>query len=505
MTEIFNNLLLGFSVAVTPIHLLYALIGVLLGTLIGVLPGIGPVATIAMLLPITFNLSPVAALIMLAGIYYGAQYGGSTSAILVNLPGESASVVTCLDGYQMARQGRAGVALATSAIGSFFAGCVATFLIAVAAPPLAEVALKFGPAEYFSLMVLGLVAATVLAHGSLVKAIAMVVLGLLLGLIGTDVNSGVLRFTFGIPELSDGIGFVVVAMGMFGTAEIISNLEMKDKREVFTAKVTNLFPTKDDFKRAWAPVLRGTAIGSFLGILPGGGALLASFGAYTLEKKLSSTPERFGKGAIEGVAAPEAANNAGAQTSFIPMLTLGIPGNAVMALMIGALMIQGIAPGPQVMNEKPQLFWGLVASMWIGNLFLVLLNLPLIGMWIKLLSVPYRFLYPSILVFMAIGVFSLSNNPWDVLIMAIFGVFGYFCTKLECEPAPLILGFILGPLMEENLRRAMLLSRGDPLVFISPSKPISLGFLVASAILLVIVALPAIRKKREEAFVEEPK
>jgi putative tricarboxylic transport membrane protein len=505
MMEVFNNLILGFSVAVSPIHLLYALIGVLLGTLIGVLPGIGPVATIAMLLPITFNLSPVAALIMLAGIYYGAQYGGSTSAILVNLPGESASVVTCLDGYQMARQGRAGVALATSAIGSFFAGCVATFLIAVAAPPLAEVALKFGPAEYFSLMVLGLVAATVLAHGSLVKAIAMVVLGLLLGLIGTDVNSGVLRFTFGIPELSDGIGFVVVAMGMFGTAEIIANLEMKDKREVFTAKVTNLFPTKDDFKRAWAPVLRGTAIGSFLGILPGGGALLASFGAYTLEKKLSSTPERFGKGAIEGVAAPEAANNAGAQTSFIPMLTLGIPGNAVMALMIGALMIQGIAPGPQVMNEKPELFWGLVASMWIGNLFLVLLNLPLIGMWIKLLSVPYRFLYPSILVFMAIGVFSLSNNPWDVLIMALFGVFGYVCMKLECEPAPLILGFILGPLMEENLRRAMLLSRGDPFVFVSPSKPISLGFLVASAILLVIVALPAIRKKREEAFVEEPK
>jgi TctA family transporter len=503
MMEIFNNLLLGFSVAVTPIHLLYALIGVMLGTLIGVLPGVGPVATIAMLLPITFNLSPVAALIMLAGIYYGAQYGGSTSAILVNLPGESASVVTCLDGYQMARQGRAGPALAICAIGSFFAGCVATLIIATAAPPLAEVALKFGPSEYFSLMVLGLVAATVLAHGSLVKAIAMVVLGLLLGLIGTDVNSGVLRFTFGIPELSDGIGFVVVAMGMFGTAEIIANLEMKDKREVFTGTVTHLYPTRNDFKQAWAPVLRGTALGSFLGILPGGGALLASFGAYTLEKKISRTPERFGKGAIEGVAGPEAANNAGAQTSFIPMLTLGIPGNAVMALMIGALMIQGIAPGPQVMNEKPELFWGLIASMWIGNFFLVVLNLPLIGMWIKLLTVPYRYLYPSILVFMAIGVFSLSNNPWDVLIMAIFGVFGYFCVKLECEPAPLILGFILGPLMEENLRRAMLLSRGDPLVFFQ--KPISLGFMIASAILLVIVALPAIRKKREEAFVEEPK
>jgi putative tricarboxylic transport membrane protein len=501
--DILNNLVLGFGVAVSPINLLYALIGVLLGTAIGVLPGIGPVPTIAMLLPITFNLPPVSAIIMLSGIYYGSQYGGSTTAILVNLPGESASVVTCLDGYQMARRGRAGPALATAALGSFFAGCVATVVIAVAAPPLAEVALKFGPAEYFSLMVLGLVAATVLAHGSLIKAIAMVVLGLLLGLVGTDVNSGVLRFTFDIPELSDGISFVVVAMGMFGLAEIVGNLELKDKREVFTGKVKNLMPTKEDFKRIWAPVLRGTALGSFLGILPGGGALLSSFAAYTIEKKVSRHPEEFGKGAIEGVAGPEAANNAGAQTSFIPMLTLGIPGNAVTALMIGALMIQGIAPGPQVMNEKPDLFWGLIASMWIGNLFLVVLNLPLIGIWIRLLQVPYRFLYPSILTFMAIGVFSLSNNPFDVLLMAIFGVLGYVCAKLECEPAPMILGFILGPLMEENLRRAMLLSRGDPFVFVSPSKPISLGFLIASFLLLVIVALPALRKKREEVFVED--
>src|SRR5262245_51721182 len=499
--EILNNLIIGFGVAFTPLHLLYALIGVMLGTLIGVLPGIGPVATIAMLLPITFNLSPVAALIMLAGIYYGAQYGGSTTAILVNIPGESSSVVTCLDGYQMARQGRAGPALAVAALGSFFAGCVATLIIAVAAPPLAEVALKFGPAEYFSLMVFGLVAATVLAHGSLIKAIAMVVLGLLLGIIGTDVNSGVLRFTFEIPELSDGIGFVIVAMGMFGTAEIIGNLELKDKREIFTSKVTHLYPTLDDLKKVWGPVLRGTALGSFLGILPGGGALLASFGAYTLEKKISRNPEKFGKGAIEGVAAPESANNAGAQTSFIPMLTLGIPSNAVMALMIGALMIQGIAPGPQVMNEKPQLFWGLIASMWIGNLMLVVLNLPLIGMWVKLLTVPYRFLFPSILVFMAIGVYSLSNNPFDVLVMAVFGALGYICAKLECEPAPMILGFILGPLMEENLRRAMLLSRGDPTVFFT--KPISAGFMIASLILLIVVALPAIRKKRDEAFAAE--
>jgi TctA family transporter len=499
--EFLDNLRLGAEVAFTWQNVLYCLAGVMLGTLIGVLPGIGPVPTIAMLLPITFNLDPIAALIMLAGIYYGTQYGGSTTAILVNLPGEAASVVTVLDGHQMARQGRAGPALAISAIGSFVAGCVATLVIATAAPPLAEVALKFGPAEYFSLMVLGLVAATVLAHGSLIKAIAMVVLGLLLGLIGTDVNSGVLRFTFDIPELSDGIGFVVVAMGMFGTAEIIANLEQGDKREVFTGKVKNLMPTKADLKRSWAPILRGTALGSFLGILPGGGALLSSFGAYTVEKKLSRHPEQFGKGAIEGVAGPEAANNAGAQTSFIPMLTLGIPGNAVMALMIGALMIQGIAPGPQVMNEKPELFWGLIASMWVGNAFLVILNLPLIGMWIKLLTVPYRYLYPSILVFMSIGVFSLSNNPFDVLIMAIFGILGYVCVKLECEPAPMILGFILGPLMEENLRRAMLLSRGDPMTFVS--KPISAGFIIASVILLVIVALPAIRKRRDEAFVAE--
>src|SRR5919106_800666 len=499
--EIFDNLWIGFSAAVSPLRLLYALIGVFLGTLIGVLPGIGPVATIAMLLPITFNLDPVAALIMLAGIYYGSQYGGSTTAILVNIPGETGSVVTCLDGYQMARQGRAGPALAIAALGSFFAGCVATVVIATAAPPLAEVALKFGPSEYFSLMVLGLVAATVLARGSLIKAIAMVLLGLLLGLIGTDVNSGVLRFTFDIPSLSDGIAFVIVAMGMFGITEIIANLEMKGTREIFVKKITRLMPSKEDFKRSWKAVLRGTALGSFLGILPGGGSILASFGAYTLEKKFSDHPEQFGKGVIEGVAAPEAANNAGAQTSFIPMLTLGIPSNPVMALMIGALMIQGIAPGPQVMNDKPELFWGLIASMWIGNLMLVILNLPLIGIWIKLLTVPYRLLYPSILLFMSIGVLSLSNNPFDILLMAIFGLLGYVCVKLECEPAPMILGFILGPLMEENLRRAMLLAHGDPTVFVR--KPISAGFIIASAILLTIVALPGIRRKRAEATAAE--
>jgi putative tricarboxylic transport membrane protein len=499
--EILHNLLLGFEVAVSPVNLLYCLIGVLLGTLIGVLPGVGPLATIAMLLPVTFSLSPVAALIMLAGIYYGAQYGGSTTSILVNIPGEVSSVVTCLDGYQMARQGRAGPALAIAALGSFFAGCAATLVIATAAPPLAEVALKFGPAEYFSLMVFGLIAATVLAHGSLIKAIAMVILGLLLGLIGTDVNSGVLRFTFDIPELADGIGFVAVAMGMFGIAEIICNLEQKGAREVFVKKVTHLYPTKNDLKRSWKAVLRGTGVGSALGILPGGGAMLSSFASYMIEKKISKHPEEFGNGAIEGVAGPESANNAGAQTSFIPMLTLGIPSNPVMALMIGALMIQGIAPGPQVMTEKPELFWGLIASMWIGNLMLVVLNLPLVGMWVKVLAVPYRLLFPSILVFMCIGVYSLSNNSFDCLVMALFGLLGYVCVKLECEPAPMILGFILGPLMEENLRRAMLLSRGDATVFFT--KPISAGFMIAAVALLVIIALPNIRKKRAQAFAED--
>ena len=502
MTELIANLSLGFGVALSLQNLMYCFFGVVLGTLIGVLPGIGPVATIAMLLPVTFNLPPVSALIMLAGIYYGAQYGGSTTAILVNLPGESSSAVTTLDGYQMARQGRAGKALGIAAIGSFIAGTVSTMVIAVAAPPLAEVALKFGPAEYFSLMVLGLVAAVVLAHGSLLKAISMVVLGLLLGLVGTDVNSGVARFSFGVPELSDGIGFVIVAMGMFGFAEIITNLEQgEEKRELFTASLTSLLPSLQDLKDCSGAITRGTILGSCLGILPGGGALLASFSAYALEKKVSWNSAQFGKGAIQGVAAPEAANNAGAQTSFIPLLTLGIPSNPVMALMIGAMMIQGIAPGPQVMTERPQLFWGMIASMWVGNLMLVILNLPMIGVWIKLLTVPYRMLYPAILLFCCIGVYSINNSGFDVVLTCIFGVLGYFCTKLECEPAPLILGFILGPMMEENLRRAMLLSRGDPTTFVT--KPISAVLLGLSVLMLIVVLSPVLRKKREEAFVED--
>jgi len=498
--ELIQNLAIGFEVALSLQNLLYAFLGVLLGTLIGVLPGIGPVPTIAMLLPITYALPPVSALIMLAGIYYGAQYGGSTTAILVNLPGESSSVVTCIDGYQMARRGQAGKALAVAAIGSFIAGSFATMLIAAFAPPLAEVALKFGPAEYFSLMVLGLIAAVVLASGSLVKAIGMILLGLVLGIVGTDVNSGLQRFTMAIPELSDGIGFVTVAMGLFGFAEIIVNLQQKEAREVFTKNVSGLWLKWADFKQALPAIIRGTGIGSVLGILPGGGALLSAFASYTVEKKLAKDPSQFGKGAIQGVAGPESANNAGAQTSFIPLLTLGIPPNAVMALMVGAMTIHSIQPGPQVMTSNPKLFWGLIVSMWIGNLMLVVLNLPMIGIWVKLLQVPYRLLYPAILLFCCIGVYSIQNSVFDVFLTAIFGVLGWVFVKLECEPAPLLLGFILGPMMEENLRRAMLLSRGDPTVFVT--RPISAVMLAMVVALLLVIVAPSIRRKREEAFQE---
>ncbi len=502
--ELFDNLALGFSVAFTLQNLIYAFVGCLLGTLIGVLPGIGPLATIAMLLPVTYGLEPVAALIMLAGIYYGAQYGGSTTAILVNLPGESSSVVTVIDGYQMARKGRAGPALAAAGLGSFFAGCVGTLVLAAFAPPLTEVALSFGPSEYFALMVLGLIGAVVLASGSLLKALGMIVLGLLIGLVGTDVNSGVARFSFDIPELTDGINFVVIAMGIFGYGEIISNLSQDEsKREVFTGKVQGLMPTKEDFKRMLPAVIRGTSLGSVLGILPGGGALLSSFAAYTIEKKTKLKPGEvpFGQGNIRGVAAPESANNAGSQTSFIPLLTLGIPPNAVMALMVGAMTIHNIQPGPQVMTSNPELFWGLIASMWIGNLMLVVLNLPLIGVWVKLLSVPYRWLFPAILLFCAIGVYSTNNNSFDIWMVAVFGLIGYTFIKLGCEPAPLLLGLILGPMMEEYLRRALLISRGDWSVFVT--RPISASLLAAAVLLLVIVLLPAIKKKREEAFVED--
>ena len=498
--EIFDNLIYGFSVALSLQNLLYCFIGVFVGTAIGVLPGIGPLVTIAMLLPLTFNLPPIPALIMLGGIYYGSQYGGSTTSILVNLPGETSSVVTCIDGYQMAKQGRAGPALAIAAIASFFAGCVGTLLIALFGPPLAEAALKFGAPEYTSLMLMALVAAACLAHGDMVKSLAMVFLGLLLGIVGTDVNSGMARFSFGIAELTDGVGFTVVAVGLFAVSEIVKNLESggKEEHEVFTKDIKHIYPTVKDLKdSAWA-IVRGTAVGSFFGALPGTGPAISAFSAYMVEKKVAKDPSRFGKGAIEGVAGPEAANNAAAQTSFIPTLTLGIPGSATMALMLGALTIQGIAPGPQVMTAKPDLFWGLIASMWIGNAMLVILNLPLVGMWVKLLKIPYRWLFPSIIMFSAVGNYSVNNSAMDLYLVAVFGILGYALVKLEFEPAPLILGYVLGPLMEENLRRALLISRGDPTVFFT--RPISGAFMLATAFVLVIMILPAIRKKKEEVY-----
>ena len=499
--ELLQHLALGLSVAITPENLFYCFMGCLLGTLIGILPGIGPVPTIAMLLPLTYVLPPTAGLIMLAGIYYGAQYGGSTTAILVALPGETSAVVTVLDGHQMARNGRAGSALAIAALGSFFAGTVATFLLAAFAPPLTEIAFKFGPAEYFSLMVTGLVGAVVLASGSLIKAICMIILGLLIGIIGTDVNSGVARFDFNIPELQDGIDFAVVAMGVFGLAEILNNLAQRENRVNITDKIGKLYPNKQEFKESYPAVLRGTTLGSALGILPGGGAVLSSFASYTLEKKITKQPERFGKGHPAGLAGPESANNAAAQTSFIPLLTLGIPGNAVMALMVGAMTIHSIQPGPQVMATHPELFWALIVSMWIGNLMLVILNLPLIGLWIKLLKVPYRVLFPAITLFCVIGVYSLNYNVFDIYTMAIFGIIGYLWTKLRCEAAPLLLGVVLGPMLEENFRRALLLSRGDFSTFVT--RPLSASLLFLALFLVVLVSLPAIKKKREETFVEE--
>jgi TctA family transporter len=492
--ELLSNLALGFGVAFSLENLAYCFIGVALGTLIGVLPGIGPLVTIAMLFPITFHLPAVPAIIMLAGIFYGAQYGGSTTSILVNLPGETASAVTCIDGYQMARQGRAGPALATAALASFFAGCVGTLLIALAGPTLGEWALKFGSAEYTSLMLMALVASAVMTQGDAVKGLAMVVLGLLIGVVGVDVNSGMARYSFGIPELVDGVGFTVVAVGLFAVAEIVANLESREPREVYTGKLTGLMPSARDLKDAAWPTVRGTAMGACFGVLPGTGPALSSFATYMLEKKIARDPSRFGRGAIEGVAAPEAANNAAAQTAFIPMLTLGIPATATMALMLAALTLQGIATGPQVMLEKPDLFWGLIASMWIGNGLLVILNLPLVGLWVKLLTVPYRWLFPSIILFCCLGNYSVSNNPFDVYLCAVIGVLGYVLVKLECEPAPLLLGYVLGPLLEENLRRALLIARGDPTVFFT--RPISAAFMIATVVILVVMVAPAARGMR---------
>jgi TctA family transporter len=501
MIDLFSNLWLGMGVALSPENIGFCFLGALLGTMIGILPGIGPTATLALLLPLTFGLPTTAAIIMLAGIYYGAQYGGSTTAILINLPGESSSVVTSLDGHQMARQGRAGPALAVAALGSLFAGTVATLVVAIASPILTSVALSFGPADYFSLMAFGLTLAVILAHGSVLKSIAMVILGLAFGVVGVDIQTGAFRFTFDSMNLMDGIDFVPLAMGLFGIAEIVRNLEQRADREANVGKVSHLWPTRDDFRRSWPAVLRGTALGSFLGVLPGGGATLSSFASYSLEKKASREPERFGKGAVEGVAGPESANNAAAQSSFIPLLTLGLPTNPVMALLVGAFIIQGVQPGPLVLTEQPELFWGLIASMWLGNLMLVIINLPLIGIWVRLLRIRYDFLFPAIVLFCAIGAYSLNNNTFDVMVMLFFGAFGYLLLKFGCEPAPLLLGFILGPMMEENLRRAMLLSRGDATVFVT--SPISATILALTALALILLAVPAIRRGREEAFVEE--
>ena len=496
--DILTNVAYGLSVALSPVNLFYGFLGTVFGTIIGVLPGLGPVATISILLPLTFPLPPESAMIMLAGIYFGAQYGGSTTAILVNLPGESSSVVTAIDGYQLARQGRAGPALATAACASFFAGTIATFVIALAAPPLAEIALKFGPADYCSLMIFGLVTAVILAHGSVLKAIGMILVGMFLGTVGIDVNTSVPRYTFGIPQFGDGIDFAVIAMGIFGIGETINNLTRPPEQRGYVRDFKGLMPTPADFRQMLPAALRGTGLGAALGILPGGGPVLAAFSAYSLEKKISKTPERFGKGAIEGVAAPEAANNAAAQTSFIPLLTLGFPSSAVMALMIGALMMQGIHPGPQLVNEKPALFWGLIASMWVGNLLLLILNLPLVGIWARLLTVPYRLLYPAILLICCIGVYSINKSTLDVLIASVFGLVGFLLYRLQCEPAPLLLGFILGPMIEENMRRALLISKGDFSVFVT--RPISLSFLIMTVVLIGILAAPLVRSTRERAL-----
>ena len=498
--NLFDQLILGLSVAVSAQNLLFCLIGCFVGTMIGVLPGIGPAGAIAMLLPTTFYLDPTGGLIMLAGIFYGASYGGSTTAILVNLPGESSSIVTCLDGYQMALQGRAGAALTISALGSFFAGTVCTLFIAVAAPPLVQVALAFGSAEYFTLMLLGLTGCIVMASGSAVKALGMTLIGLALGLVGTDTSSGDFRYTFGIPILSDGIGFVPIALGVIGISEIVINLESRLSGASEVRKVGSLWLSRQDIRESWRAVLRGTGLGALLGVLPGGGQMLASFASYTLEKKIAKDPSRFGKGAIEGVAGPESANNAGAQTSFIPLLALGIPSGASMAMMIGAMTVHGIAPGPRVMINQPELFWGVIASMWVGNAMLLVINLPLIGMWVKLLSVPYRLLFPTIVLICAIGAYSLNGSAYEVALVAMASVFGYLVRKAGCEPSAMVLAFVLSQPMEQSLRRAMVLAGGDPLVFIE--RPICAVFMAATLGLIALIVLPKFRRTREVAFQE---
>jgi putative tricarboxylic transport membrane protein len=499
--EVLDNLALGFSVALTLQNLLYCFAGVLLGTFIGMLPGLGPAATVALLIPLTFTLPAVSSFIMLAGIYYGAQYGCSTTAILLRLPGETSSVVTAIDGYEMAKQGLAGKALATAAIGSFIAGTLSVLLLVFFAPPLAQFALNFGAPEFFAVMVMGLIAAVTLASGSVLKALAMVVLGLSLGLAGQDIFYGEYRLTFGLPELADGFDFIAVSMGLFGVAEVIRNLEDHTTRSLLVEKLRGLWLSWADFRTILPAVCRGMGLGSVLGLLPGGGAAVSAFASYSIEKSIAKDPSRFGKGAIEAVAGPESANNAGAQTSFIPMLTLGIPANPVMALLIAVLIIQGITPGPQVVTGQPTLVWGLIASMWIGNLMLVILNLPLIGLWVRLVMVPYHFLFPAIIVFCAIGAFNVATDSFDVYMLSVFGALGYVFVKLDCEPAPFLLGFVLGPMLEDHFRRALLISRGDFMIFLT--HPISAVLLGIAALVLLAMVLPRIRAVRQEAFREE--
>jgi TctA family transporter len=499
--DLFSNLELGIATMLKPANILFCFVGAFLGTAVGVLPGVGPLATIAMLLPITFKVSPEASIIMLAGIYYGAQYGGSTTAILINLPGEASSAITAIDGHQMARQGRAGTALSIAAIGSFIAGTVATVLIAIFSIPLSMLALTFGPVEYFALMTLGLIASITLANGSVVNALAMILLGLLLGTVGTDIYTGSARFTLGLDGLADGIPIVAFGAGIYGISEILTGLERELTKPPQVAQISSMVPSRDDMATALPPIARGTALGSVLGVLPGGGPLLASFGSYALEKRISKTPQRFGKGAIEAVAGPEAANNAGAQTSFVPMLTLGIPSNPIMALMMGALIIQGVTPGPDFMNTHPSLFWGVIASMWMGNLMLLVLNLPMIGLWVKLLRIPQRALFPAIIAFASVGVYSVNGNSFDLFVMIAFGFVGYLMTKLHCEPAPLLLGFVLGPMIEEYFRRAMTISQGDPMILLQ--KPIAAVMLAIAAVMFVVALLPTIARKRDQIFVED--
>ncbi len=499
--DLLNYLLIGFQVAFQPQNLFYCFTGVVIGTLVGVLPGMGPVAAMSLLLPATFHISPIGAMIMLAGIYYGAQYGGSTTSILVNIPGEAASVMTCLDGYQMARQGRAGPALGIAAFGSFIAGTIGILGLVLIAPPLVNFALRFGPPEYFSLMVLGLTVLTFLTSASMIRALMMATFGLILGTIGLDTISGLTRFSFNIPELLDGVGLVPLVMGLFGISEVLLNIETKIKREVFTTKVKGLLPSKKDWAQSIGAIFRGTFIGFFLGILPGGGAVISSFASYAIEKRVSKNPERFGQGAIEGVAAPESANNSAAQTAFIPLLTLGIPSNVVMALLLGALIIHGLTPGPLLLSQHPELFWGVVASMYVGNAMLLALNLPLIGMWVQLLRVPYAILFPLIVLFCLIGAYSINNSSFDVAIMLIFGIIGYLMKKLSLEAAPLVLAFVLGPMMETALRQSLIKSKGSFSIFFT--RPISSICILIALALMVTPLLPWFRRRRPGISLEK--